>query len=189
MKILFSTIIDNSKKLVLNPTQFWDERKERLDSPFKLMTGHLLPLLIIVAAAVFVGELFKSTPFYLGTALLKSARVIALFLLEYIFAVFFTNELIKTFGGTKNRAVAQNLVVYSITPFLLVLIVTGLIPFFYVIGIFGLYSFYIFWVGVDQLLTFPENKQSGYSIITIVVNFFVFGFLSVTLSQLINAFY
>jgi hypothetical protein len=189
MKISFSTIIDNSKKLLLNPKQFWGEKKEQLDSPFKLMAGHFLPLLILVAAAVFTGELFKSSPFYLGTALLKSARIIALFLLQYFLAVFFTNELIKTFGGTKNRIVVQNLVVYSLTPFLLVSMVTGLIPFLYVLGIFGFYSFYIFWVGVDKLLTFPENKQSSYTIITIVVNFFVFSFLSVALSQLINAFY
>ncbi len=189
MKILFSTIIENSRQLLLNPKQFWVGKKEQLDSPLKLMTGHLLPLLAMVTVAVFVGELFKSTPFYLGAALLKSARVITLFLLQYFLAVFFTNELIKTFGGKKNRAVSQNLVVYSITPFLLVSMVTGLIPFLYVIGVLGLYSFYIFWVGVDILLTFPENRQSGYTIITIVVNFFVFSFLSVALSQLLNAFY
>jgi hypothetical protein len=189
MKILFSIIIDNSKQLLLNTKQFWGEKKEQLDSPYKLMTSHLLPLLALVVVAVFFGELFKISPFYLSTALLKSARVIILFLLQYFLAVFFTNELIKTFGGTKNRVISQNLVAYSLTPFLVVSIVTGVIPFLYVLGIFGFYSFYIFWVGANELLTFPENKKSSYIIITIVVNFFVFSFLSVLLSQLLNAFY
>ena len=189
MKISFSEIVNNSKQLLLNPKQFWVEKREKPDSAFRLLAGHLFPLLAIATAAVFMGELFKSTPFYLGTALLKSARVIVLFLLQYFLSLFFTNELIKTFGGTKNRVISQNLVVYSLTPFLVVSMVTGLIPFFYVFGVFGFYSFYIFWVGVKELLPFPDNKQSSYTIITIVVNFFIFSFLSVALTQLLNAFY
>ncbi len=189
MKISFSEIVNNSKQLLLNPKQFWMARSEKPDSVVRLFVSYFLPLLTVVAAAVFLGEFLKNTPFYLGIALLKSARIIVLFLLQYFIAVFFTNELIKTFGGTKNKVVSQNLVVYSLTPFFLVSMVTGLIPFLYVIGILGFYSFYIFWVGVKELLTFPENKQSSYTIITIVVNFFVFSFLSVTLTQLLNAYY
>ncbi len=174
---------------MLHPKQFWMERSGKPDRVTHLFIGHFLPLLTLVAAAVFLGEFFKNTPFYLGIALLKSARIIVLFLLQYFVAVFFTNELIKTFGGTKNKVVSQNLVVYSLTPFFLVSMVTGLIPFLYVIGVLGFYSFYIFWVGVKEMLTFPENKQSSYTIITIVVNFFVFSFLSITLTQLLNAYY
>ncbi len=189
MKIAFSDIINNSKQLIIDPKSFWVSKKEDLDSPAKLLFGFLLPILIVVAIAVFLGEFFRSSDFYVGTALLKSLRIIVLFLLQYFIAVFFTNELIKTFGSEKNMDISRNLVAYSLTPFLLVSIVTGLIPFFYVMGILGLYSFYIFWVGVKELLVFPENKQSSYTLITIVVTFFVFSFLSITLSKLITAYY
>ena len=189
MKISFSDIINNSKQLLINPKSFWLSKKENLDSPMKLLLGYLLPILLIVAAAVFLGEFFRSSHFYVGTALLKSLRAIVLFLLQYIIAVFFTNELIKTFGGEKNIDISRNLVVYSLTPLLLVSIVTGLFPFLYVIDILGLYSFYIFWVGGKELLVFPDQKRDSYLLITIVVNFFIFSFLSIILSKLLTAYY
>ncbi len=189
MKIVFSDIIDNSKQVLINPKLFWVDKKVKLDSQSKLTWGFLIPILFIVAIAVFLGEFFRYSDFYTGTALLKSLRIVVLFLLQYFIAVFFTNELIKTFGGEKSISVSRNLVAYSLTPLLFVSIVTGLIPFLYVVGILGLYSCYVFWMGVEQLLVFPDNKKSSYTIITIVVNFFIFSFLSIVLSKLVIAYY
>ena len=59
----------------------------------------------------------------------------------------------------------------------------------YVVDILGLYGFYIFWVGVNELLVFPENKKSSYALLTIAVNFFVFSFLSIVLTKLLAAYY
>ena len=189
MKVSFLDIINSSKQLIINPKLFWISKKKDLENPSKLLMGYLLPIITIVALAVFLGEFFRSSEFYIVTALLKSARIIVLFLLQYLIATFFTNELIKTFGSKKNIDISRNLIVYSLTPFLLVSIITGLFPFLYVIEVLGLYSFYIFWTGVNELLVFPENKKSSYTIITIVVNFFIFSFLSITLSKLVIAYY
>lgn len=189
MKISYSNIINIIKELLLNPKSFWISKKEDLDSQSKLLVQFFVPLLLIVVVAVFLGEFFRSTHFYVGFALLKSARVIVLFLLQYFLATFFTTELMKTFGGTKNIEVARNLVIYSLTPFLLVSAVTGLMPFLYVMDILGFYCFYIFWIGAKEILVFPDTKQSSYILLTIVVNFFVFSFLSITLSKLLTAYY
>lgn len=190
MNISFSNITNNIKTSIVNPKSFWIEKKDNLDNQAMLLLGYFFPLLIIAAITVFFGELFRSNHFYIGFALLKSLRVIVLFVLQYFLAVVFTSELMKTFGGIKNKSIAQNLVVYSITPFMLVSIVTGLFPFLYVIDVLGFYGFFIFWVGAKETLNdFPENKQSSYILITIVVNFFVFSFLSITLSKLLTAYY
>lgn len=189
MVFSFSEIINKCKQLLTNPKTFWEQKKAELDSQTQLVVGFLLPLLVTVSLAVFLGEFFKSSHFYVGFALLKSLRVIALFFIQYLLAVFFTTELMKTFGGTKNVEIARNLVIYSLTPFLLVSIVTGLFPFLYVIDILGIYGFYIFWVGSKNLLEFPDNKISSYTLLTIVVNFFIFSFLSITLSKLLTAYY
>jgi hypothetical protein len=189
MKVSFSNIINSTKDLILYPKSFWISRKEEQDSQLKIFLGFLLPYLLVISIAVFLGEFFRSSHFYIGFALLKSLRVVVLFLLQYFLAVFFTNELIKTFGGEKNIEISRNLVAYSLTPFLLVSIVTGLFPFLYVIDILGLFSFYIFWVGVKELLVFPENKRTSYTLITIVTTFFVFSFLSIILSKLLTAYY
>lgn len=187
--VSISNIINNTKQVLLNPKTFWIEKKESLENQANLLLGFLIPLILVVALTVFLGEFFRSSHFYVGIALMKSARAIVLFLLQYFIAVFFTNELIKTFGGEKNIKISRNLVAYSLTPFIVVSIITGLFPFLYVIEILGFYSFFIFWLGVKELLIFDDNRQTSYTIITIVVNFFVFSFLSITLSKLLEAYY
>ncbi len=189
MKTLFSDIINRGKQVLINPKLFWLSKKESLNSPAKLLLRYLLPILIVVAVTVFLGEFFRSSHFYIGFALLKSLRTVVLFLLQYLISIFFINELIKTFGGEKNISISRNLAVYSLTPFLLVSMLTGLFPFLYVLDILGFYSFYIFWLGVKELLVFPENKRTSFTLITIVVTFFTFSFLSIILSKLLNAYY
>jgi hypothetical protein len=189
MEISFSKIISQVKEVILNPKDFWISKKETKEDQMELLAGYFFPILVLVAVIVFLGEFFRSTHFYMGYAVLKAVREVILFVLEYYLAVFFTTELMKTFGSEKNIVAARKLVVYSFTPLLLVSMVTGLFPFLYVLDILGLYSFYIFWVGVGELLVFPEQKQSSYAIITIVVNFFVFSFLSIFLSKLLTAYF
>jgi hypothetical protein len=189
MEISFSKITGQIKEVILNPKDFWISKKDQDESQVELLTGYFLPVLLVVAVVVFLGEFFRSTHFYMGYAVLKALREVLLFVLEYYLAVFFTNEMMKTFGNEKNIVAARKLVVYSFTPLLLVSMVTGLFPFLYVLDILGLYSFYVFWVGVSEMLVFPDQKQSSYAIITIVVNFFVFSFLSILLSKLLTAYF
>ena len=188
MEFSFSKLTNDVKLVLVNPNGFWVEQKETENSD-KLWLNHLLPIAIAGALAVFVGEFFKRTDFFIQFPLLKAFREILLFVLQYFVSVFFTTELMKTFGAEKNIDVARKLVVFSMTPMLLVSLITGLFPFLYVVDIFGMYSFYLFWVGAKQLLTIPDNKEHSYILITIVVNFFIFSFLSVFLSKLLNALY
>lgn len=189
MIFTFSNLINRVKEIILTPNSFWIKTKSEQENQTEIFTGFLIPLLIIVSAAVFLGEFFRSTHFYMGFAILKAIREMVLFLLQYFIAVYFTNTLMKTFGAEKNIQIARILVAYSLTPFFLVSIVTGLFQFLYAIDILGVYSFYIFWVGGRELLVFPDQKRDSYLIITIVVNFFIFSFLSIMLSKLLEFYY
>lgn len=182
-------MVEQIRELLLRPKEFWVSRKESVESNSSLWIGHLLPIMVVVAVAIFIGEFFRRTDFFIEYPLLKALRQVALFSLTYVVSVYFTTELMKTFGAEKDRNAARKLVAYSMTPLLLVSLVTGLFPFLYVVDIVGLYSFYLFWIGARELLTFPENKENSYILITIVVNFFMFSFLSVLLSKLLNAYY
>ncbi len=189
MDFSFSNIFSQVKELLIEPKEFWKKKSEADESKTVLLITYFLPILLTVAIAVFVGEFFRRTDFFIEYPLLKALREMILFFLQYLIGVFFTNELVKTFGGEKDIVKARILVIYSMTPFLLVSMVTGLFPFLYVVDILGLYSFYLFWVGAKELFSFPENKEHSYILITIVVNFFIFSFLSVFLSKLLNAYY
>lgn len=188
MKINFNQLINTVIKVIFEPGKFWEEQKEEKSKNKHLLTGYFLPLLVVVFLAVFVGELLRGYRLYLTFPLMKGVREVLLFLLQYIISVFLTNELIKAFGGEKNFFIARKLVVFSLTPFLLVAIITGLFPFLYVLDVLSLYGFYVFWTGVKALLVFPERKQTSYILVTIMANFFVFSFLSIFLSKLLTAF-
>ena len=182
-------IIARIKEVILNPKNFWKLQKKSKESQWEMFLSFFFPFLLVIALGVFLGEFFRSSHFYMGYAVLKALREIILFVLIYFVAVFFTNELIKTFGGKKDIQASRRLILFSMTPFLLVSLVTGLFPFLYVVDIVGAYSFYLFWLGAKELLEFPEQKQSSYILITIVVNFFVFSFLSIFLSKLLTAYF
>ncbi len=184
MDFSFSKITTQIKELLFTPTEFWKQEKEK-DEPTKLLwVTYMLPIVLVVAVAVFIGEFFKRTDFFIEYPLLKAFREIILFILQYFISVFLTTELMKTFGAEKNIVLVRKLVVYSMTPLMLVSVLTGLFPFLYVLDILGVYSFYLFWVGAKELLTFPDNKEHSYIILTILVNFFAFSFLGWILSEI-----
>lgn len=189
MEFSIGNIIAQAKELILTPAVFWKKQKETSEDTKILWLTYLLPMMLMVAVAVFMGEFFGRTDFFIEYPLLKALREIVLFGLTYYFGVMISAELMKSFGAEKNVEIARKLVAYSMTPFVLISAVNGLFPFLYVLDIVGLYSFYLFWLGAKELLTFPESKEHSYVIITIVANFFVFSFLSVFLSKLLNAYY
>ncbi len=172
-----------------NPKRFWAGQKQGGLNQKELLAGIFFPVLLFISAAVFIGEFFRSSSFYVVFALLKSLRDILLFTLQYFISLFLTNELIKTFGGVKNLAIVQKLVIFSLLPYLLVSFVSGLFPFLYVLDILGFYGFYIFWIGVKELLVFPDAKKQGnFILIAIFVNFFAWSFLSIFLTKLLIAY-
>jgi len=189
MEFSFSNILIQVKELLLTPAGFWKKKKETPEESKLLWVSYLLPILLVLALAVFIGEFFRRMDFFIEYSLLKALREVALFLLTYFISVSITAELMKSFGAEKNTDQARKLVVYSMTPMLLVSIITGLFPFLYPLYIAGLYSFYLFWVGANELLSFPENKAHSYILITIVSNFFVYSFISFLLSGLLKAYY
>lgn len=188
MLFSFSKIFADTRELILNPKGFWEGQKET-ESGENLFLNYLVPMLVVLAIAVFIGDFFKRSDFFFEYPVLKAVREILLFILQYFIGVFLSAELMKTFGGEKNTEVARKLMIFSMLPLMLVSIVTGLFPFLYVVDIAGMYSFYVFWIGAKTLLKFPENKDHSYILITIVANLFVFSFLSIILSKLLNAYY
>lgn len=189
MKTSFSNILNSTKQLFINPKAFWIGKKEEAEDSGSVLFRFLMPIILVVAIAVFFGNLFRRSDFIIEIPLLNSVQIIALFSLQYITSAFITNELIKTFGGKKNITISRNLVAYSMTPLLLIFILTSLIPFLNILNVLGFYGFYVFWLGVEELLVFPENKKSSYTLITILANLFVFSFLSILLSKLLTVYY
>ena len=188
MDISVKKISGRIRVLLIQPKELWKAQKESPENQADVLLTFYFPLLLTVAFAQFLGEIFNNNHFYFSYAVGEALRKILLFTIQYFVSVFFTVELMKPFGGKRNLAAAQKLVIYSLTPFLLVSVVSGLFPFLYALDVLGFYGFYIFWIGVQEMLDFPERKQSSYILVAILVNFFLFSFFSILLSKLLTAY-
>jgi len=175
-----------AQELILNPRAFWKSHFDTRESQDELFKNILFPLLAVVCTAVFFGEFFRSDYFRIWVALLWVIREILLFATLYFVGVYGTNEFIKYLGFEEKIEPLQKLVAYSMVPFMLVSVVTGLFPFFYFLDIFGIYGFYIFTMGSNRLLSLPKEKRGSIILKIIIANWIVFGLLSYGLGQLLE---
>jgi hypothetical protein len=185
MKELALKIYILSQELILNPRAFWRLHADSKESKDELFKNLLLPLLVAVSVAVFLGEFFRSDYFRIWVGALWVIREVLLFAVLYFIGVYGSNELIKYFGYGEKTEALQKLVAFSLVPFLLISIVTGFFPFFYFLDIFGIYGFYIFLMGGRKLLLFPKEKRDNLILKIIAVNWIVFGLLSFTTAKLL----
>ncbi len=188
MEISIRQFSNKIKNLILKPVSFWKNEKLESNGAQQLFTGYFLPLVLLVGAAEFAGQLLKGSGFYLMYPFMLFLREILLFLFMYGFSVFITTQLMKPFGGSCNIAVVRKIVTYSLIPVMLVTTLTNLFPFLYVLQVLGFYSFFIFVAGVEVLFDFPERKRTRYILISILANFFIYSFLSIFLSKLVASF-
>ena len=185
LKLLYSKIFFLVQELILNPRAFWKSHINIRESQEELFKKLLFPLLAVVCMAVFFGEFFRSDYFRIWVAALWAIREIVLFASLYFIGVYGTNELIKFLGFEEKVEPLQKLVAYSLVPFMLVSVVTGMFPFFYFLDIFGIYGFYIFLMGGRRLLLFPKEKRDKTIMQIIAANWIVFGLISFTLAKLL----
>lgn len=185
MKELVINIYELARELILNPRDFWKLHANSGESQEDLFKNILLPVIGAVACAIFFGEFFRSDYFRIWVAVLWIIREILLFSAIYFVGVYGSSKLINYFGYEAKTEVLQKLVGYSMVPFLLISIVTGLFPFFYFLDILGVYGFYIFFVGGRELLLFPREKQDSIIFKIVTANYVVFGLLSFTTAKLL----
>ncbi|MGQ8335825.1 Yip1 family protein [Sunxiuqinia sp. A32] len=181
-------LLNDSWQLTIEPRQFWESRKSG-EGDVNVLYRFFLPIVFLVGIAIFLGELITSPEFLLSYAISKSFREIAVYLLQFFAASYLTNELLTSFGGSKNMSLVKPVIAYSLFPFLLVSAVTGLFPALYVLEILGLYGVVLFVLGVQVCFEIPEGNRTRYILITILVNFFTFALINVISWKLFQAFF
>lgn len=189
MNRVIKELISKIQAVILSPREFWSGEKATLYGRWTLLGSFYLPLTGIAAFAVFTGAWFGSNHFYIGYALLKALRELILFSLLYLLSIFMINQLLPVFEGIKNLPVVRKLVVFSLTPYLLISVITGLFPALYILEILGLYSVYIFYTGVRELIFLPARKQIRFILVSVLLCLCVFGFLSILLWKIFVAYY
>jgi len=177
-KAQFNGLFHESWALLSEPRKFWNKKLSD-EFSFPVIPSFLIPYLLLVGLAVMLGEVLWSEELLWSYAILKAVREVVSYTLQFTAAIFILNRLLHNFKGTSNKKALNNVVIYSLLPFLISSVITGLFPGLYILGIIGLYGFYLFVVGTQACLEIPAELESRFIILSILLIILVFGTINV----------
>ena len=165
-------LVERAKKILLNPKEEWAVIDQEDTDIGQLVTTYLIPLALIPAIASLIGYGFIGAGFF-GASLswgIKQAVIsfVTTVLGAYL-AAFIINTLATSFGSQGDFRKAMQLVVYSYTP----MMVAGIVLILPALGIIsflaGIYGLYILYLGLKPLMKTPDDKVTGYFIVSLLV--------------------
>jgi hypothetical protein len=186
-------LVQRAKNILLAPQTEWPVIAAETTPQNSLVTGYVIPLAAVSAAAAFIGQVFigVSIPF-VGTvrtpivsALVGAVlAVVMAVVLVYVLAAII-NALAPTFNTEKNKAQAFKVAIYSITP-VWVAGVLNIIPALGLLVILaGLYGIYLMYLGLRGVMKSPDDKAVAYTAVVAIsclVVMFVIGVITATIT-------
>jgi hypothetical protein len=153
----FNAIFKRAIALITKPKDEWATIKSESLTIKDLYLNYAIILYAIPSAALLIGMIIAGAPFTM-------ALVWAIFLYVLTIGVLFLIGLLievigAQFGGTKDMISSQKLAVFSLTPYALIGIIFilplgrfyGSGGIFYLVMLVSLYSFYIMYLGAQEL--------------------------------------
>ncbi len=177
------SIVDRAKNILLNPKQEWDIIAKEDANVAGLFTGYAMILALIPAimSIVFMGLLGLGTMGLGGLGGLTGALGMSYFVTSAVvgyalglfvvwLVAFIVNAVAPSFNGEQNMIQATKLMVYAGTP----VWVAGLVSWIPLIGwLIGLaaiaYTVYLIFLGVRPVLSVPEDKVAGFTVVTVLI--------------------
>jgi hypothetical protein len=170
------SIVDRVKNICFTPGVEWPVIAAEPSTSGSLVTGYVLPLAAVGAAAGFIGgSLIGRTLPYIGTyrtSVVTGLTVACFTLIMAVVSVFvlafLINALAPNFGGVKNSNQAFKVAAYSLTP-AWVAGVLNILPLLGVLAVLGgLYGMYLLYLGLPRLMKCPEDRAAGYTAVVVV---------------------
>lgn len=166
-------LIERAKNIIIKPKDEWVVIEQETTSVQQLVVTYLVPLALIPAIAAFIRYGFFGIGMGLGGASMawgvKQAVVSFISpVLSAFLAAFVIDLLAPSFGSVKDFRRSMQLVVYSYTP-MLIAGVFQIIPALSILGIVGLYGLYLLYLGIAPMMKTPQDKVTGYFIVSLIV--------------------
>jgi hypothetical protein len=190
-----ASLLDRVRNICVSPATEWPIIEQERTAPAALVTGYLLPLAAVGAAAGFIGRsvVGAAVPFrgtfrvpvvtsFVDACLAVVATVVGCFVMAFII-----DALAPTFGGRPDRTQALKTSVYSYTPGLVAAILTILpvldSPISIVAGLYGLYLLY---VGLPFTMKAPRERAVGYTAVIVICAILLFAAISAVFGALVG---
>ncbi len=181
-------LIERAKNILLKPKEEWTVVDQETTSVQELVTTYLIPLALIPAVASFIRWGLLGYGSFIGASMSWGIKYALISLVTTIGGVYLSafviDALAANFGSAKDFRKAMQLVVYSYTP-MLVAGIFQIIPGLSFLGIVGLYGLYLLYIGMAPLMKTPEDKVTGYFIVSLIVLIVVYVVLGAILTAVI----
>jgi hypothetical protein len=188
-------LIERIKNIIIKPKEEWEVIKKEETSINELLTGYLLLLAIIPAAAIFIknGLIGYKIPGFghVSGSITMGVSQAVISYITYVggafLSAFIIDALAPSFGSKKNFIKAMQLMVFSYTPMMLAGVLQ-LIPGLSILSIVGLYGLYILFLGLTPMMETPEDKKVGYFIVSLLVTIVAYVIIGVVLGAIAAVF-
>ncbi len=184
-------ILDRVKGIILAPAKEWDIILSETPDSAKIITGYVVPLALLSAAASFIGYglIGVNTGFFkmagVSWGLYYALSVFISAILSVFIGALIVDALAPSFSSEKNMPRSVQLMAYSNTPGLIGGLL-AIIPALSFIGaLFSLYGLYLLYLGLPRLKNTPADKQTGYFVAALIVSIVVYLVLGAIMSRVL----
>jgi hypothetical protein len=185
-------IINRVKKIITTPKTEWAVIATENTPSTKLCTEYVLLLALIPAIATFIGHWLVGYSAF-GLKIHSIEWGIRQAVIQFISMVggiyltaFIVNILAENFGGAKkdfDKAFA--LVAYSYTPIFIGGVFLLLPSLSLLASLMGIYGLYLLYIGLQPVMKCPDEKATGYFIVTLIATIVVSVVLALVLASLL----
>ena len=185
-------LVDRAKNMILTPKTEWLVVDAETPDPPKILTGYVIPLVLLGAAAAFVGygligfSMLGVKIAGINWGLYYAVNQIIIGIASVYITAFVVDALAPSFGSEKNFGKSFQLVAYGATPSLLAGIL-AILPM--LAGIASLaaviYTVYIWYIGIGPLKRTPEDKRVVYLVIIFIVLIVVYAIIGTLATRLL----
>lgn len=183
----FPFLYQRTKAILLSPGLAWEEIISDGLSRRKVIFRFLLPWALILGFFTFLGVLFYENiydPNALTFIFISGSFSFFIIFLEVYISGWIITELTGLLGNSSGSDEVFNLVIFSHTPFFIVLSLTHLFPQLMFINVFGIYSFFVFWTGIDKMTKVKEDNRFPFLIVSSLIMLALFMLLSFTFNNI-----
>jgi hypothetical protein len=184
-------IINRAININVKPASEWQVVAKETSDKNQVIMGYAIPLTVLVAIAYLLGNVIFphlglfSIPYSVASAVVQ-------FLVSFLgmfVSAFIINAIASHFDSKTDINATFKWVVYSFTPVWIVNILIGIVPDLSFVGVVGLYSLYLLWTGASPVLGTPEDKKTGFVLISFFITVAVYFIALMVLLSILSSFF